>query len=91
MLAAAGRAPVTDGLGLDVSGVRTGEGGFVTVDKFLRATAERTWAAGDVAGIPRFTHASPDDYRVIRSQLVGTTGHGAGAMSMPACRPPGAQ
>jgi pyruvate/2-oxoglutarate dehydrogenase complex dihydrolipoamide dehydrogenase (E3) component len=72
VLVAVGRAPVTAELDLDSAGVRTGERGFVVVDEFLRTTAERTWAAGDVAGSPQFTHASLDDYRVIRSQLLDT-------------------
>ncbi|SCF00414.1 dihydrolipoyl dehydrogenase family protein [Micromonospora mirobrigensis] len=72
VLVAVGRAPVTRELDLPAAGVRTGERGFVEVDEYLRTSAERTWAAGDVAGSPQFTHASLDDYRVIRSQFVGT-------------------
>ncbi|MFI7594373.1 dihydrolipoyl dehydrogenase family protein [Micromonospora sp. NPDC049359] len=71
VLVAAGRAPVTDGLGLDAAGVRLDERGFVLVDEYLRTSAERTWAAGDVAGSPQFTHVSLDDYRIIRANLAG--------------------
>ncbi|WP_330437732.1 FAD-dependent oxidoreductase [Micromonospora sp. NBC_00821] len=71
VLVAAGREPVTDGLGLDVAGVRLSERGFVEVDEHLRTSAERTWAAGDVAGSPQFTHVSLDDYRIIRANLAG--------------------
>ncbi|MCG5436853.1 mercuric reductase, partial [Micromonospora sp. PSH25] len=35
------------------------------------SSAERTWAAGDVAGSPQFTHVSLDDYRIIRANLAG--------------------
>ena len=69
VLVGAGRAPVTDGLGLDAAGVRLSERGFVEVDEHLRTSAERTWAAGDVAGSPQFTHVSLDDYRIIRANL----------------------
>lgn len=50
LLVAAGRAPNTDGLGLDHAGVRTDEKGFVVVDEFLQTTAPNIWAAGDVIG-----------------------------------------
>ncbi|MFF4889353.1 dihydrolipoyl dehydrogenase family protein [Micromonospora chersina] len=72
VLVAVGRAPVTRELNLHAAGVRTNERGFVLVDEHLRTSAEETWAAGDVAGSPQFTHASLDDYRVIRSQFAGT-------------------
>ncbi|MDR5684406.1 MAG: mercury(II) reductase [Armatimonadota bacterium] len=50
LLVAAGRKPNTDGLGLEHVGVRTDEAGFVVVDAFLRTTAPKVWAAGDVIG-----------------------------------------
>jgi pyruvate/2-oxoglutarate dehydrogenase complex dihydrolipoamide dehydrogenase (E3) component len=71
LLVATGRAPVTDALGLDAAGVATDERGFVVVDERLATTAPHTWAAGDVAGTPQFTHASLDDYRVIKVNLAG--------------------
>ncbi|MEH1165227.1 FAD-dependent oxidoreductase [Micromonospora sp. CPCC 205539] len=71
VLVAAGRTPVTEGLGLDAAGVRLSDRGFVVVDEHLRTSAERTWAAGDVAGSPQFTHASLDDCRIIRANLAG--------------------
>ena len=46
MLVAAGRAPVTDGLG-DV-GVRLGERGGVAVDAFFRTSVDGVYAVGDV-------------------------------------------
>ncbi|MFC4017754.1 dihydrolipoyl dehydrogenase family protein [Micromonospora sp. GCM10011542] len=80
LLVAVGRAPVTDGLGLDVAGVRLNDRGFILVDEYLRTTAERTWAAGDVAGTPQFTHASLDDYRIIRANLAGEQRSTAGRL-----------
>ncbi|MET8231722.1 FAD-dependent oxidoreductase [Micromonospora sp. NPDC005298] len=80
VLVAAGRDPVTDGLGLDTAGVQLSERGFVVVDEYLRTTAERTWAAGDVAGSPQFTHASLDDYRIIRANLAGERRSTAGRL-----------
>lgn len=71
LLVAVGRTPVTAGLGLDAAGVKTDESGYVAVDEYLATSAPHTWAAGDVAGTPQFTHASLDDYRVLRTNLTG--------------------
>lgn len=71
LLVATGRAPVTDGLGLELAGVDLTGRGFVVVDEHLRTTAEHVWAAGDVAGSPQFTHASWHDFRVLRTNLTG--------------------
>jgi len=71
ILAAAGRIPVTKTLGLDAAGVEVDARGFIKVDERLATTAHNTWAIGEVAGTPMFTHASFDDYRVLKSQLAG--------------------
>lgn len=69
ILVAVGRTPVTEGLGLDAAGVELADRGLVKVDEFLRTTAEGVWAAGDVAGTPQFTHASWNDYRILKANL----------------------
>ncbi|MGZ4132270.1 MAG: dihydrolipoyl dehydrogenase [Actinomycetota bacterium] len=51
-LVATGRAPVTDGLGLDEAGVALDGRGFVVVDDQLRTTVPQVWAVGDVAATP---------------------------------------
>ncbi|MEU9559171.1 dihydrolipoyl dehydrogenase family protein [Streptomyces fumanus] len=71
ILAATGRDPVTAGLGLDAAGVRTDERGFIRVDERLATDAPHTWAVGDVAGSPQFTHVSLDDYRVVKENIAG--------------------
>jgi pyruvate/2-oxoglutarate dehydrogenase complex dihydrolipoamide dehydrogenase (E3) component len=71
VLAATGRSPVTRDLGLEAAGVRTDERGFVRVDDRLATDAPHTWAAGDVAGSPQFTHASLDDYRILKANIAG--------------------
>ena len=48
VLVAAGRAPVTDGLGLDDVGVRRGERGGIAVDAFFRTSVAGIYAVGDV-------------------------------------------
>ena len=71
LLVATGRAPVTADLGLQAAGVQLTDRGFVAVDEQLRTTADHVWAAGDVAGSPQFTHASWNDFRIIKSNLTG--------------------
>lgn len=75
-----GGAPVTAELGLDAAGVDVTERGFVVVDDHLRTTAPHTWAAGDVAGSPQFTHASWHDFRVLRANLTGDDATTAGRL-----------
>ena len=50
LLVATGRVPNTDGLGLEQTGVRLDERGFVQVDAELRTAVPHIWAAGDVIG-----------------------------------------
>lgn len=76
ILVALGRKPVTDGMNLDGVGVELTERGFVRVDEYLRTTANGVWAAGDVAGTAQFTHASYDDYRVLKTNLAAQRGEG---------------
>lgn len=71
LLVALGRKPVTEGLGLDAAGVELTDRGFVRVDDHLRTTVEGVYAAGDVAGTPQFTHASWNDFRVLRDLFNG--------------------
>jgi len=71
ILVAAGRTPSTKGIGLDAAGVDLDARGFVKTDARLATSAPNTWAIGEVAGTPMFTHASFDDYRVLKSSLAG--------------------
>lgn len=71
ILVAAGRRPQTSGIGLELAGVELDPRGFIKVDERLRTSAPDVWAMGEVAGTPMFTHASLDDYRVVRSDMSG--------------------
>jgi pyruvate/2-oxoglutarate dehydrogenase complex dihydrolipoamide dehydrogenase (E3) component len=73
ILVATGRAPTTEGLGLEAAGIAY-DGRGITVDKGLRTTNRRVYAIGDCAGGEagpyKFTHAA--NYHaglVIRSAL----------------------
>ncbi|WP_298800354.1 mercury(II) reductase [uncultured Pseudonocardia sp.] len=58
LLLAAGRRPVTAGLGLDAVGVKTGDLGEIVVDDRLRTTNPRIWAGGDVTGHPQYVYTA---------------------------------
>jgi pyruvate/2-oxoglutarate dehydrogenase complex dihydrolipoamide dehydrogenase (E3) component len=47
------------------------ERGYIQVNDRLETTAPGVWAIGECAGSPQFTHASFDDFRVIRDNLAG--------------------
>ncbi len=57
LLLAAGRRPNLDGLDLEKAGVEYDRAG-ITVDKRLRSSNKRIFAAGDVAGGFQFTHVA---------------------------------
>jgi probable pyridine nucleotide-disulfide oxidoreductase len=69
LLVATGRSPVTADLGLAAAGVEITDRGFIQVDDHLRTSADHVWAAGDVAGSPQFTHASWNDFRILKANL----------------------
>ncbi|TCN29668.1 pyruvate/2-oxoglutarate dehydrogenase complex dihydrolipoamide dehydrogenase (E3) component [Kribbella orskensis] len=71
VLAATGRAPVTDGLDLEKAGIRTTPRGAIEVDEYLRTSQPHVFALGDVNGGPQFTYISLDDSRIVLDQLTG--------------------
>jgi pyruvate/2-oxoglutarate dehydrogenase complex dihydrolipoamide dehydrogenase (E3) component len=71
LLVAVGRTPNTEGLGLELAGVEVTDSGYIKVNECLQTTAPGVWAIGEVAGSPRFTHISVDDFRVVYANLTG--------------------
>ena len=71
LLVATGRIPNTTGIGLKEAGVACDPRGYIAVNDRLETTAPGVWAIGECAGSPQFTHASMDDFRVIRDNLAG--------------------
>src|SRR5690242_18183125 len=71
ILVATGRIPNTGAVGLDVAGVDLDDRGYIRVNERLETTAPGVWAIGECAGSPQFTHASVDDFRIIRDNLSG--------------------
>jgi pyruvate/2-oxoglutarate dehydrogenase complex dihydrolipoamide dehydrogenase (E3) component len=71
LLVALGRAPVTKDLDLSAAGVETTAKGFIKVNDRLETNVSGIWAMGDVSGGPQFTHASLDDFRILRDNVFG--------------------
>ncbi len=71
LLVALGRAPITKELDLPAAGVETTPDGFIKVNDRLETNVSGIWAIGDVSGGPQFTHASLDDFRILRENVFG--------------------
>ena len=69
LLAAVGRRPNTDELGLDKAGVETNKAGYIRVNSRLETNVPGIWALGDVKGPPAFTHISYNDFQIIDANL----------------------
>ena len=71
ILVAVGRVPNTAGIGLEKTGVRLDDRGYIQVNERLETSAPAIWALGECAGSPQFTHVSADDFRIIKDNLAG--------------------
>lgn len=69
LLLTVGRAPNTEEPNLAAIGVDTNKRGFVRVNERLETSVSGIWALGDVNGGPQFTHASLDDYRIVKANV----------------------
>jgi len=70
LLAATGRRPNTDTLGLEMAGVTLDPRGYINVNGRLETNVPGVWALGDVKGGPAFTHISYNDYRIAFANLI---------------------
>jgi pyruvate/2-oxoglutarate dehydrogenase complex dihydrolipoamide dehydrogenase (E3) component len=69
VLLAVGRQPNTDGMGLDIAGVKLDARGYIAVDNQLRTSADGVWAVGDCNGRGAFTHTAWNDYEIVAANL----------------------
>lgn len=83
LLIAAGRVPSTGELNLAAAGVEADPRGYIRVDERLETTAPGTYAVGDVNGGPAFTHVSYDDFRILRTNLLGAGGASTSGRNVP--------
>jgi pyruvate/2-oxoglutarate dehydrogenase complex dihydrolipoamide dehydrogenase (E3) component len=70
VLIAVGRVPQTQTLGLDKTGVKVDERGYIKVNSKLETNVKGIYALGDVNGGPAFTHISYNDYTIVYRNLI---------------------
>lgn len=70
LLAATGRIPNTDDLGLDKAGIATNKDGSIAVNTRLETSVKGIWALGDCKGGPAFTHISYNDFQIVYANVV---------------------
>lgn len=74
ILSATGRAAVNETLNLEAIGVECDARGFIKVNESLETSVKNIWAIGDCKGGPFFTHASWDDYRILKDNILYDAG-----------------
>jgi dihydrolipoamide dehydrogenase len=75
LLVAVGRAPNTEGIGLEAAGVQLTERGFVKVDEWMRTSAAGVWAIGDVVGGFLLAHAAAHEGVTAVEDIAGRRVH----------------
>jgi dihydrolipoamide dehydrogenase len=61
VLAATGRKPATDGIGLETVGIMPDRRGWIPVDDHFRTSAQGVWAIGDCIPGPMLAHKAEED------------------------------
>jgi pyruvate/2-oxoglutarate dehydrogenase complex dihydrolipoamide dehydrogenase (E3) component len=82
ILAAAGRVPNVEGLGLEAAGIQYSREGVI-VDDYLRTTNPRIFAAGDICLKQKFTHAADASARLALQNALFFRSAKFSALAMP--------
>ncbi|MDR7438269.1 MAG: dihydrolipoyl dehydrogenase [Armatimonadota bacterium] len=86
LLVAVGRAPHTEGLGLEAVGVEVDQGGFIRADARMRTNVEGIWAIGDVVHpVPMLAHVASEEAVVAVEDMAGRTPRPMDYLSVPRC------
>jgi dihydrolipoamide dehydrogenase len=75
VLVATGRAPYTQGLGLDEAGIKLDEKGRIAVGDRFETTLEGVYAIGDVIRGPMLAHKAQEEGLALAEILAGQAGH----------------
>jgi len=75
VLAATGRRPATDGIGLETVGVATDGRGYIPVDGQFRTSAAGVWAIGDCIPGPMLAHKAEEDGVACVDGMTGRWAH----------------
>lgn len=71
VLVAVGRRPVTKGFGLEKTGVKVNERGFIETDARKQTNVAGIYAVGDVAGQPMLAHKASHEGEVVAEVIAG--------------------
>ena len=71
VLVAIGRKPASQGIGLENTGVKLDDSGFVIVDEQLRTSDEKIFAVGDVAGGMMLAHKATREGKIAAEVIAG--------------------
>lgn len=74
-LIAIGRAPYTEGLGLEIVGVERDERGRIKTDAHFKTNIDGIYAIGDVIAGPMLAHKAEDEGVAVAEILAGQAGH----------------
>jgi pyruvate/2-oxoglutarate dehydrogenase complex dihydrolipoamide dehydrogenase (E3) component len=70
ILAATGRRPNTDDLGVEKAGITLDSRGYINVNGRMETGVPGMWALGDVKGGPAFTHISYNDFQILYANII---------------------
>jgi dihydrolipoamide dehydrogenase len=85
VLVAAGRAPNTDGFGLEALGVKKSDRGFIAINDKFETSVKGVYAIGDVAGNQMLAHKGSREGHVLADALGGLHPHPVNYGNVPSC------
>ncbi|MBV9952589.1 MAG: dihydrolipoyl dehydrogenase [Acidimicrobiia bacterium] len=71
VIVSVGRRPLSDNLGLDGTGVKVDERGYIAVDEWCRTGEDGVWAVGDVVATPGLAHVGFAEAILVIKQILG--------------------
>lgn len=75
VLVAVGRAPNTEGLGVETVGVERDDRGYITVDENFQTSVKNIYAIGDVIPTPMLAHVAEEEGIACVEKIVTGYGH----------------
>ena len=84
VLMAAGRKPVTDGIGIEAIGVKM-DRGFVPVNEYMETNVPGVYAIGDIVPTQALAHVASHEGIVAVERIAGTKTHPVNYQAIPNC------
>jgi dihydrolipoamide dehydrogenase len=85
VLVAAGRAPVTEGIGTKELGIQLNERGFLRIDDHFQTSVKGVYAIGDVTGNQMLAHKGEREGHVLAELIAGAPTHLVNYKNIPNC------